>query len=414
MKLLNIYLAGILLSLPAGFAPAPSRPGDTRQPAPADCSFLLRPILEQSVVPGMVGAVVQGTRLIESGAAGVRAKGSPEAVTVNDSFHLGSCTKAMTATMIAMLVEEGKLSWSTTIADVFPERAESMKAQWRTVTLEQLLTHRAGAPADLTKDGLWGRLWNFHGSGLDARLMLLDGVTRKEPAAKPGSKFIYSNAGFAIAGAMAERATGEPWERLMQERLFQPLGMGSAGFGAPGDAASVSQPRGHHPDGTPVPPGAGADNPIAIGPAGIVHCTVSDWAKFVSLHLEGDRAASRVLGADCRLLKPESFLKLHAPPVDRKDPNQYAMGWGIATRPWASGSSPQKPDAPGRVLTHDGSNTMWFCVVWIAPERDFAVMVASNQGGKAAETACDQAAWALIQHYLDRQKSAKPAPAPAK
>jgi CubicO group peptidase (beta-lactamase class C family) len=275
------------------------------------------------------------------------------------------------------------------------------------VTVEQLLTHRSGAPSDITKDALWTKLWNFKGSGPAARLALLDGVTAHEPEARPGTRFIYSNAGYAIAGAMAEKITGKPWEDLLRDRLFVPLGMTSAGFGAPGEAATLSEPRGHHPDGIPVPPGPGADNPPAMGPAGTVHCSIADWSKFVSLHLEGDRAASKIPGAAARLLKPQSFLKLHTP-AGADDDNPYAMGWGVASRPWGKAEPiGSKPTGTGRVLTHSGSNTMWFCVVWIAPERDFAVLVASNQGGDKASAACDEAAWALIQDHLKAKSLSK-------
>jgi CubicO group peptidase (beta-lactamase class C family) len=390
----------VVLSGARGIAqPAPQSPKP-----PADCSAILAPIVEKAGVPGMVAAIVRSDGLTSLGAAGIRAKGAPEPVTTSDSFHMGSCTKAMTATLIGMLVEEGKLSWSTTIADVFPDRVQAMNPKWRAVTVEQLLTHRSGAPADLNQDDLWSQLWNFNGSPVAARLKLLDGVTGREPAAAPGSKFIYSNAGFAIAGAMAEKTAGKPWEDLMRERLFTPLDMTSAGFGAPGTPEKVSQPRGHHPDGTPVPPGPGADNPAAIGPAGTVHCTISDWAKFVSLHLAGDRAASGAPGATARLLKPESFRRLHTP-AEPSAANPYAMGWGQGTRPWAVGSMvPGQPAGQGRVLTHSGSNTMWFCVVWMAPERDFAALVACNQGGDKAAAACDQAAWAIIQDHLKSER----------
>jgi hypothetical protein len=59
--------------------------------------------------------------------------------------------------------------------------------------------------------------------------------------------------------------------------------------------------------------------------------------------------------------------------------------------------------ATGNVLTHSGSNTMWFCVTWIAPERDFAVLVMCNQGERG-DKACDEAASAMIQDELARAK----------
>ena len=171
----------------------------------------------------------------------------------------------------------------------------------------------------------------------------------------------------------------------MRERLFKPLGMESAGFGAPGVAAKLDQPRGHTEAGNVMEPGKSADNPSAIGPAGTVHCTITDWAKFVALHLQGSEANPK---RKATLLKEGTFAKLHAPAAG---PGQkYAMGWVVAERPWADGI----------VLNHAGSNTMWYCVAWVAPKKNFAVLVACNQAGAAGTQACDEVASALIQQHL--------------
>jgi CubicO group peptidase (beta-lactamase class C family) len=338
------------------------------------------------VATAMAGAIVGGEALEAVGVDGVRERGKPERATIDDQWHLGSCTKSMTATLIAGLVEEKKLSFDTTIGQVFGD-VKDMDPAWKDVTLELLLRNHSGAPTDLDADGLWGKLWSLTGAPPTAqRRALVEGVLKRPPVAKPGTKYVYSNAGFSIAGAMAETLMKTPWETLITKRLFEPLGMKSAGFGAPGTRARLDEPRGHDAKGAPVEPGVAADNPAAIGPAGIVHCTIGDWAKYVALHLRGER------GDAANILAPESFVKLHAP---FPDDSHYAMGWSVAERPWAG----------GRVLTHDGSNTMWFCVTWIAPEKDFAVLVTCNQGGDAAAKACDEASWALIQDHIAHAKS---------
>ena len=369
----------------------------TQEPAatsPRDLAAILRPIRDKHDLPALDGAIVEGGTLVAIGADGVRRRGSEEKVTVEDRFHLGSCTKSMTATMIATLVEEGKLSWRTTVGEVFPDLGDGMRPAWKSVTLEQLLTHRSGAPADLKEGGLWARLWKREGTPTEQRMRLLEGVLAREPEAAPGAKFVYSNAGYAIAGAMAEKVAGKAWEDLMRERVFAPLGMSSAGFGAPGTAGKLDQPLGHTAQGEPVELGPGDDNPPAIGPAGTAHMTLADWARYVSLHLEGDRRALRSGDSkDAQLLSAETFAKLHSPPEIAD--STYAMGWGIAERGWAD----------GRVLTHAGSNTMWFCVVWMVPRKDFAVLVAANQGGEAATKACDEAASALIQDRVRARAS---------
>ena len=181
-----------------------------------------------------------------------------------------------------------------------------------------------------------------------ARRMLLQGVTTKAPEAAPGAKYIYSNAGYTLAGHMAEKVTGKSWEALMREKIFRPLAMTTAGFGAPGTRAKNDQPRGHKADGSAVEPGPGADNPVAIGPAGIVHCSIGDWAKFAAANLPSARS---------KLVKPETLKKLHTPAAGAP---KYAMGWIVAEgQPWAGGPA----------LAHDGSNTMWYTTAWLAPAK---------------------------------------------
>src|SRR5204862_253058 len=100
-------------------------------------------------------------------------------------------TKAMTATLAAMLVAERKLRWDQTLGELFPERAAKMDAGYRSVTLEMLLTHRAGMPHDS----------HDYGAKNDAvsvqRLKYLDATINEPPASEPG-KFVYSNAGYII------------------------------------------------------------------------------------------------------------------------------------------------------------------------------------------------------------------------
>lgn len=335
---------------------------------------LLEPIRAAHHLPGLIGAVARGDRLAAIGAVGVRKLGSAEPMEVRDQVHLGSCTKAMTATMIGVLVDAGLLSWRSTIREVFPEMAPRLHPDFQTVTLSHLLTHRAGLPHD-------ARWWRLPGlSTTDQRRAALLELLSKPPLTKPGTTYAYSNAGYVFAGLMAEQVSGQSWEELMRERLFEPLGMATAGFGPPGRRGSgrVDQPWGHHENHGRVEP-IWSDNSPCLGPAGTVHCSVPDWAKFVSLHL---RAAE----GKPRLLTPATFRALHTPPPG----SDYAGGWCVVQRPWAGGLA----------LNHNGSNTYWYVSVWVAPARDFATLVATNQGGKPGEDACEAATQELIKSAL--------------
>lgn len=390
---LVLALAGV------AFPAVSARPGEPPAAAPAagaeTLGAVLEPIREKHGLPALAAVLVVEGKVVLRGATGLRAVGSPEAVTSEDLWHIGSDTKAMTATLCARLVEKGVLSWSTTVAEAFPDLKDAMDPAWGGVTLEHLLTNKGGVPSDLRADGLWSRLFAMDNKGeppRDQRRALLLGVTAKPPLSEPGTKELYSNAGFVIAGHIAETKAGKTWEELMRDEVFAPLGITRFGFGPPGSKDAVDQPRGHRGRTAPftaVAPGAGADNPQAIAPAGTVHIALDDWAKFVAAH-----ASSR---GD--FLKPESWARLHAPTGPKAGEGQgYAMGWGVTRRPWAKGEG---EGAVGRVLTHAGSNTMWFAVAWVAPERGLAVLVATNAAGEVGPKAADEAVGAALKRFRE-------------
>ncbi|MDB5350447.1 MAG: penicillin-binding protein beta-lactamase class [Planctomycetota bacterium] len=324
--------------------------------------------LKQADVPGLTAAIAIPGKPTRTGATGIRKAGSPEGFGSHDLVHLGSCTKAMTATMIATLVEQGKLAWTSTLAEVFPD--VTMHADYRPVTLTQLLTHRASLPAN----AFWAGLGRAK-STTEQRREAMTASLKSAPKVKPGTKMLYSNLGYAIAGLMAETVAKTSWEDLMRECLFAPLGMSSAGFGPPGIKDKVDQPWGHSAMfGRKVP--SQIDNPPVLGPAGTVHSTMADWAKFAELHLKGAR------GEATPILKPETFRILQTPAPGES----YAMGWGVTEREWAGGTT----------LSHSGSNTQWFCTVWLAPKRNTALLSATNEGGNAAAKAADDAVGRLI------------------
>ncbi len=284
----------------------------------------------------------------------------------------------MTAVLAAMFVRKGQLQWETTVASAFGPAG--IHEDYRPVTLEQLVTNTGGVPGTV-EPGLWGQLWQAKGSAMEQRLQLVNGILAQAPAAEPGRQFIYSNAGFSIAGAMIERKAEQPFEAVLRTQLFEPLGMKTAGFRAPATAGKVDQPYGHRLEGenaVPVDPEPAGDNPRAIAPAGAVHCSVLDFARYAQFHL-GKRGTE--------LLSEEERNRLYQPASG----DNYAFGWLVTQRPWAHGTA----------LTHSGSNTMWFAVMWLAPERDFAAVVMCNLGGNGAAQLCDQAAAGMIGEYLD-------------
>ena len=314
--------------------------------------------------------------LLAFGVAGVRKRGTETPVTPNDVWHLGSNTKAMTATLIARLVEEDKLKWDTTLADVFSGGSFKIDPDLQGVTVLHLLSHRSGLPANLNLADYLGA--DAAREGVRAVKLEL----AKPPQSSPGTKYEYSNLGYIIAGAIVQKVTGKPWQENMTKQVFGPLKMTSVGFGGTGTPGKVDQPWSHTADGKPVAEnGPKVDNPPVMNPAGRVHCTIQDWSKYVADFLRG-------LNGKPALLPNAAYTKLSTPPFG----GQYALGWIVAQRDWAG----------GLVLNHNGSNTMNYASVWIAPKRDFAILACTNQGGEVGQAACDAAVTAVIDYHATR------------
>ncbi len=372
-----IGIVALCIIVPQGFA-ATTRPATTRAASADSLDTMLETIRAKRKLPGLVGAIVEGDEVVAIGAAGVRNLDARQPITIDDKLHIGSCTKAMTATVLARLVERKKLAWDSTVAQIFPDLAPKLDAGYQGATLEQLLQHRAGTPAN----GPWTALGS--GSTTEQRVKLIKLILGKPPESLPGTKYSYSNVGYAVAAAMGETVTGKSWEQLIQAELFDPLGMSSAGFGSPGPRGKVEQPWGHLSAGATTQPVQG-DNAAPLGPAGRVHVSIRDWAKFVSLHLRGAR------GEETTYLTKDTFARMHRPPAGE----DYALGWSTAERPWGGGT----------VLSHAGSNTMWYCVVWMAPKKNFAVLSVTNLGGSDAALGCDDASSAMIRHHASPRRT---------
>lgn len=347
---------------------------------PQDVSHPLERIRNSHELPALAAAAVDEGKIVALGVSGFRKQGGEEHATLDDRWHLGSCTKSMTASVVAMLVEEGKLRWDMTIGEVLGATCTDMDDDWRDVRLEQLLVHRGGAPHDAPAD-IWTVACGRLGSPMDQRLAFVQGLLVKRPEHKPGTRWVYSDSGYSIVGVMMEHVTGIPWETLMREKLFEPLGLTSAGFGEPDSQGIVNHPWGHRGyefPYKPIAPGPDADNPPAIGPAGTVHMSITDFARYAMWQVAGARGEGW-------LLTPESFEKLQTPP----DGQDYAMGWAVTKRKWAGGTA----------LMHQGENEMFYAVMWLGPGENTAFVAVCNADGDVAADACNDAIRMLINRY---------------
>jgi len=362
--LLLIFLPGSFTESNDGQAPA----GNGEESPLAE---LITKHRQENKLVGLAAMVMVNGKVVDSAVDGERKTGSGVLLEIGDRWHLGSVTKSVTATMIARLVEAGQMKWSDSIGDSFPDA--SVHEDWKPVTLRQLLTHSAGAPANFPA---WVALQR-PALGLactKARRKAVLNVLAFKPLYRPGEKFVYSNVGYTIAGAMTEKATGATWEDLVKREVFKPLKLASAGFGPPKSSAEkVEQPRGHTTFlGWKVAVEDDADNTFIIGPAGIVHMTLNDLCTFATEHLRGDLGASK-------LLSTETFKLLHRPELD-----DYACGW-VKKEPGG--------EIPHTVYWHNGSNTMWYALVVFIPEKKMVVAVTSNDSDIAKAEA---AAWEIV------------------
>ena len=338
--------------------------------APRDVAPTLRELAEKYKLPGVVGAIIHGDQIVALGGTGIRKVGNPAPFLATDTIHLGSDTKAMTAILVGQLIDKKQLTFDSTMRELFPDLSAKMNPEMATNTVRNLLDHTAGFPHDLD----WGAFASTHLPLTEQRRLAVEKALSVPPTT-PIGKYVYSNVGFVLLGAIVEAKTGQAWEDVMRKEIFRPLHMASAGFGAPGTPGQVDQPWGHTSRfGKLV--AEQFDNLPILGPAGTVHCSIEDWAKFVAEAMRGAQGHPRLVSA-------ETFQQLTTPL-----PNQhYAGGWLLTERTWAGGLA----------LTHAGSNTRWYCNVWIAPKKNFAVLIAMNYGGDQAGKAADDGIGQLIE-----------------
>ena len=272
---------------------------------------------------GLAVAVVKDGSVVFSKGYGVRELGKPDAVDADTLFAIGSTTKAMTAALVGMLVDEKKLAWDDPVVKHLPWFQLSDPYLTREITVRDLLTHRAGLG---NADYLW------YGQPTGAR-EILRRVRMLPTAYSLRSSFIYQNVMYAAAGAVIEAVTGQPWADAMRARLFEPLGMRDTLATA---ATLARQPNVAVPhdlvDGkVRVIENATVDS---VAPAGSVWSSVNDMAKWSAMLLNNGRAGDRVLLSPAtveELFKPQTLVTsagfYPTARLTRPKWTTYGLGW---------------------------------------------------------------------------------------
>lgn len=336
----------------------------------------LEEIRERRKLPAVAASVVIGNDVVVASAVGFRKWGEDVPVTRNDAFELGSISKPITGTLIGILKDQGILNWDTTIGEMFPEMFPGHYGGYKKVTIRQLITHTSGLPYQPKM-----KQTEIDAQGdtvLKRRIAYVSAALSDRPGALPGSKDIYSGGGI-IAASMAEKLTGESWERLVTELIFSKLNMTTAGFGPMATQPDLLDAPWSHQNrnGVITPLSPETTNPIHCrNPVGGVHCSVIDLGKFTALHLNGMQGKPIPNSP----LKQTAFKELYTAVETSKSKRTLytTVGWRVGSTKWAKGP----------VYWHAGQRRGGgYAVVHIVPEQNYATCVLMNVGGKEATEA---------------------------
>lgn len=354
MRFTRRFLTPSLLLLLA-LAPAQA---EEKQPIRERLAQRVPELRKKKKLIGLAAMVMVDSKMVASHCDGERSRGSGKKLTVNDRWHIGSITKSITSTVIGRLVEKGTIDWDDTVGELAPDW--KTHPDWRPVTLTQLMTHTAGAPSNFSSFTQFIRPAEGP-KRIEARRAAVLAVLKTKPKGEPGKVHRYSNVGYTIAGALLETKLNKSWEDLVREEVFEPLKLDKAGFGPPkDDKKKLDQPRGHQKLG-PFKRAVGTDedNTPIMGPAGIVHMSLENLCTYGNEHLKGERGVAG-------LLQVKTMKWLHTPRL-----RKYACGWVV----W-----PKSERHDQRLVWHNGSNTMWYALLAIVPEKNAVIAITSNDG----------------------------------
>ncbi|WUR14318.1 serine hydrolase domain-containing protein [[Empedobacter] haloabium] len=346
---------------------------DTPSPSSIQQSFLRAEAERVRAAAGLPGVAVltAGANHVDVAISGVRRVGAAAPLLTADPLQAGSQTKAVTAMLLARLVEQGRLRWDSTLAELLPAWRDEMQPALRDVTVTQLLRHRGGFKRDPDEADAAAVLPRATGDLVADRALLLRHLLRQEPGATPGT-YAYSNVGYMVAGLVAEIAGGAPFETLVQREVFRPLGV-QATFGFPEDAEPVTVAGHERRDGAwrhADYPAVDRYNMARVeAAAGGMSIAMPEYAKLLREHLRGLQGAST-------FLRQETWQLIHA-----GDGGDYGFGWSIA-----------EVRGKGRVSAHAGSWGSYYMFALLVPEQDRAVAVACNCYGDEAVEQLDRLA----------------------
>lgn len=330
-------------------------------------------------VPGIAVAIVRdGAVLLERG-YGLREIGRPEPVDAHTAFAIASNTKAFTAAALAMLMDEGKLTWDDRVIDHLPWFQMSDPYVTREMTVRDLLVHRSGLALG-GGDLLFWPITTYTTEEIVRRLRYVPLATSFRSA------YAYDNVLYAAATLTIERASGLSWAEFMRQRIFGPIGMrdtrASAGERREGENWATGHALFDFKDLKPVPWMSWDNNPGA----GAIHSSVHDMARWMLVQLGAGRLppGSADPGAPLFSEARQKEMWSVVTPMRPGDPKLaglkplkanfagYGHGWNLT-------------DYRGRkVVSHTGGWPGQVSRVTLIPELGVGVVVLTNQEVGAA------------------------------
>ncbi len=307
--------------------------------------------------PGIAVAIVKDDRVLLAKGYGVKERGQPDAVTANTVFAIGSMTKAFTTASMAMLVDDGKMSWDDPVRRHIEFFRLSDPLASEQVTLRDLVCHRTGLSRN---DVLWtGTSWSQ------------EEIIRRVGYVKLSKPFRtawqYNNIMVSAAGLAVAKASGETWQQFIQQRIFEPLGMKSASTDVAAAQAAPDHASPHRR--TEVVAWHNLDN---IAPAGAVNASITDLIPWARLQLNGGEIDGK------RLISATNVEEMHTPQMAMRpedagrdwnpdvDLMSYGLGWFIV-------------DYRGlHLVSHGGAIDGFRSDITLIPREKTAVMVLSN------------------------------------
>ncbi|MGH7554430.1 MAG: serine hydrolase [Longimicrobiales bacterium] len=370
----------LMLALPVSAQRGASPPATN--PAPILSAQQLRAleahieqVRQQWEVPGLAVTIVQGDSVVFARGYGVKEVGKPDRVDENTLFAIGSSGKSMTAAVISMLVDEGKMKLDDPVWKYLPGFRVADPYVSREATIRDLLSHRTTLEnADLV----------WYGATL-TRAEIIERLRHLKLSASFRSRFLYNNLMLMVAGEAAAAAGGRPWESLVRERLFTPLAM----------ASSLSNPQELTAESNVATPHTivqGKVVPVAhrdtrnIAPAGAQYSSARDMAQYLRFQLGNGAYRGKRIVSEASMAEMRSVISSNGGPVFLTDSTATGLGYGLG---WFT-----EYFRGHRLLRHGGAIDGMLTEMMFLPEDQIGVVILTNKSPHTMHTA-------LTNHIFD-------------